>query len=69
MIGHRRSSSEKPRYVMGRGRITPPQLLSMVGMGADMFDCVMPSRAARHGMAVDHHELAADKEWYPQFTK
>ena len=23
----------------------------MVGMGADMFDCVMPSRAARHGMA------------------
>ena len=39
----------KPRYVMGVG--TPPQLLSMVGMGADMFDCVMPSRAARHGMA------------------
>ena len=34
---------------MGVG--TPPQLLSMVGMGADMFDCVMPSRAARHGMA------------------
>ena len=40
---------EKPRYVMGVG--TPPQLLSMIGMGADMFDCVMPSRAARHGMA------------------
>ena len=40
---------EKPRYVMGVG--TPPQLLKMVGMGADMFDCVMPSRAARHGMA------------------
>ncbi len=40
---------EKPRYVMGVG--TPPQLLSMVGMGVDMFDCVMPSRAARHGMA------------------
>ena len=40
---------EKPRYVMGVG--TPPQLLQMVGMGADMFDCVMPSRAARHGMA------------------
>ena len=29
----------------------PPAPLSMVGMGADMFDCVMPSRAARHGMA------------------
>ena len=40
---------EKPRYVMGVG--TPTQLLSMVGMGVDMFDCVMPSRAARHGMA------------------
>ena len=40
---------EKPRYVMGVG--TPTQLLQMVGMGADMFDCVMPSRAARHGMA------------------
>lgn len=39
----------KPRYVMGVG--TPTQLLKMVGMGADMFDCVMPSRAARHGMA------------------
>ena len=34
---------------MGVG--TPTQLLKMVGLGADMFDCVMPSRAARHGMA------------------
>ena len=42
-------SHDKPRYVMGVG--TPTQLLKMVGMGADMFDCVMPSRAARHGMA------------------
>ncbi len=41
--------ADKPRYVMGVG--TPVQLLHMVGMGADMFDCVMPSRAARHGMA------------------
>ncbi len=40
---------DKPRYVMGVG--TPPQLLKMIGMGADMFDCVMPSRAARHGTA------------------
>ncbi len=40
---------DKPRYVMGVG--TPIQLLKMIGMGADMFDCVMPSRAARHGMA------------------
>jgi queuine tRNA-ribosyltransferase len=37
---------EKPRYVMGVG--TPPQLLKMVGLGMDMFDCVMPTRLARH---------------------
>lgn len=36
----------KPRYVMGVG--TPPQLLQMVGLGMDMFDCVMPTRLARH---------------------
>ncbi len=40
---------DKPRYVMGVG--TPPQLLKMIARGADMFDCVMPSRAARHGTA------------------
>jgi queuine tRNA-ribosyltransferase len=40
---------EKPRYVMGVG--TPPQLLKMVALGADMFDCVMPTRAARHATA------------------
>ncbi|MBT3470601.1 MAG: tRNA guanosine(34) transglycosylase Tgt [Opitutae bacterium] len=39
----------KPRYTMGVG--TPPQLLKMIGLGVDMFDCVMPSRAARHGTA------------------
>ncbi len=41
--------SNKPRYVMGVG--TPPQLLRMIAMGIDMFDCVMPTRAARHGTA------------------
>jgi queuine tRNA-ribosyltransferase len=39
----------KPRYVMGVG--TPPQLLKMIARGADMFDCVMPTREARHGIA------------------
>ena len=37
---------DKSRYVMGVG--TPVQLLKMIGMGADMFDCVMPTRLARH---------------------
>ncbi|HTB64061.1 MAG TPA: tRNA guanosine(34) transglycosylase Tgt [Opitutales bacterium] len=41
--------ADKPRYVMGVG--TPPQLLKMIGLGADMFDCVMPTRLARHGCA------------------
>ncbi|MGF1450562.1 MAG: tRNA guanosine(34) transglycosylase Tgt [Opitutales bacterium] len=40
---------DKPRYVMGVG--TPPQLLRMVALGCDMFDCVMPTRLARHGSA------------------
>ncbi|MCH2155919.1 MAG: tRNA guanosine(34) transglycosylase Tgt [Opitutales bacterium] len=40
---------EKPRYAMGIG--TPDQLLKMVARGVDMFDCVMPTRAARHGTA------------------
>jgi len=38
--------ADKPRYVMGVG--TPPQLLRMIGLGMDMFDCVMPTRLARH---------------------
>jgi len=40
---------EKPRYAMGLG--TPPQMLEMIARGVDMFDCVMPTRVARHGMA------------------
>ncbi|MBN1403178.1 MAG: tRNA guanosine(34) transglycosylase Tgt [Opitutales bacterium] len=40
--------TELPRYVMGVG--TPPQLLRMIAKGIDMFDCVMPTREARHGV-------------------
>jgi len=40
---------DKPRYAMGLG--TPPQILEMIARGVDMFDCVMPTRIARHGMA------------------
>jgi queuine tRNA-ribosyltransferase len=39
--------NEKPRYVMGVG--TPEDLVEMVGLGADMFDCVLPTRNARNG--------------------
>lgn len=40
---------DKPRYAMGLG--TPPQILEMIGRGVDMFDCVHPTRCARHGQA------------------
>lgn len=40
---------DKPRYTMGLG--TPSQMLKMIAMGVDMFDCVMPTRMARHGTA------------------
>lgn len=40
--------TEKPRYLMGVG--TPVNLLECIALGIDMFDCVMPSRNARHGM-------------------
>ncbi|MBX9757271.1 MAG: tRNA guanosine(34) transglycosylase Tgt [Beijerinckiaceae bacterium] len=40
---------EKPRYLMGVG--SPDDLLESVGRGIDMFDCVMPTRAGRHGLA------------------
>ena len=38
---------DKPRYLMGVG--TPANLVEAVSRGVDMFDCVMPSRNARHG--------------------
>ena len=37
----------KPKYIMGVG--TPEDLVEFVNMGADMFDCVMPTRNARNG--------------------
>jgi queuine tRNA-ribosyltransferase len=39
----------KPRYLMGVG--TPDDLLASIARGVDMFDCVMPTRAGRHGLA------------------
>lgn len=39
--------TDKPRYLMGVG--TPGNILEAVSRGVDLFDCVMPSRNARHG--------------------
>jgi queuine tRNA-ribosyltransferase len=40
---------DKPRYLMGVG--TPQDIVESVMRGVDMFDCVMPTRAGRHGLA------------------
>jgi len=41
--------SDKPRYLMGVG--TPEDILMSIDAGIDMFDCVLPTRNARNGMA------------------
>lgn len=39
---------DKPRYLMGVGK--PENILEAIALGVDMFDCVLPTRNARHGM-------------------
>jgi queuine tRNA-ribosyltransferase len=41
--------ADRPRYLMGVG--TPDDIVESVARGIDMFDCVMPTRAGRHGVA------------------
>jgi queuine tRNA-ribosyltransferase len=40
--------ADKPRYLMGVGR--PEEIVQYASMGIDMMDCVLPTRAARHGL-------------------
>jgi queuine tRNA-ribosyltransferase len=40
---------DRPRYLMGVG--TPDDMLEAVARGIDMFDCVLPTRNGRHGLA------------------
>jgi queuine tRNA-ribosyltransferase len=42
--------SEKPRYLMGVG--TPEDIIDAIARGVDMFDCVYPTRCARHALAL-----------------
>ena len=60
--------SEKPRYLMGVG--TPVNLLECIAMGIDMFDCVMPSRNARHGMLFTREGTIniKNKKWEMDFS-
>ncbi|MBU3741051.1 MAG: tRNA guanosine(34) transglycosylase Tgt [Candidatus Kapabacteria bacterium] len=43
----------KPRYLMGVG--TPENILTAIGLGVDLFDCVMPTRNARNGTIYTTH--------------
>src|ERR1044072_180573 len=45
--------ADRPRYLMGVG--TPEDLLESVARGMDMFDCVLPTRNGRHGMAFTRY--------------
>jgi queuine tRNA-ribosyltransferase len=43
----------KPKYLMGTG--TPQDIVELVALGADMFDCVLPTRNARNGQLFTRH--------------
>lgn len=60
--------TEKPRYLMGVG--TPINILECIGMGVDMFDCVMPSRNARHGMLFTSEGIIniKNQKWEKDFS-
>jgi queuine tRNA-ribosyltransferase len=45
--------ADRPRYLMGVG--TPEDILGAVMRGVDMFDCVLPTRAGRHGVAYSRY--------------
>jgi queuine tRNA-ribosyltransferase len=44
---------DKPRYLMGVG--FPEDMLAAIGLGVDMFDCVLPTRSARHSLVFTGH--------------
>jgi len=48
-----RLPEDRPRYLMGVG--TPEDIVESVSQGIDMFDCVMPTRNARHGVLFTRH--------------
>ena len=58
----------KPRYLMGVG--TPENLLECIDRGIDMFDCVMPTRNARHGMIFTSEGILniRNERWKNDFT-
>jgi queuine tRNA-ribosyltransferase len=59
----------KPRYLMGVG--TPLDLLECIGLGVDMFDCVMPTRSGRNGRLFTTQGIIHIKnnQWKQDFSK
>lgn len=59
---------DKPRYLMGVG--TPWNILECIGLGVDMFDCVMPTRNGRNGMLFTTQGVIniRNKKWATDFS-
>lgn len=59
---------DTPRYLMGVG--TPENILECISLGIDMFDCVLPSRNARHGMLYTRNGIINIKnaKWKEDFS-
>ena len=59
---------DKPRYLMGVG--TPENILECIALGVDMFDCVMPTRNARHGLLFTSEGIIniKNEKWKEDFS-
>lgn len=59
---------DKPRYLMGVG--TPENLLECISRGIDMFDCVLPTRNARHGVLYTSEGIIhiKNQKWKNDYT-
>jgi queuine tRNA-ribosyltransferase len=59
---------DKPRYLMGVG--TPENILESIARGIDMFDCVMPTRNARHGLIYTSEGIIniKNQRWQRDFS-
>lgn len=60
--------TDKPRYLMGVG--TPVNILESIALGIDMFDCVMPTRNARHGLLFTSNGIIniKNEKWKNDFS-
>jgi len=60
---------DKPRYLMGVG--TPVNILECISLGIDMFDCVMPTRNARHGVLYTQNGIIniKNEKWKNDFSE